>query len=192
MQTPGRLQAEGSSPRCGERTYQTKTVFGQSDELLVSRGTDIQPNGQQSLQGRHDQWGLHGVAVSFPLHFLPLLIRHGRLRDRGRVACCSAFLPDLWTFSNLIMDLFSSFSAGPCFWKSSWEYFSYFLFQGFADFQPYSQIPESVQFTGVHCYTILEGKCTWQFLRSTWIYENSMVITDSICFIISNDQERKK
>lgn len=66
-----------------EGTHHTQPVLGKSNELLVSGGTDIQPNGQQPPQRSHDEGGLHGVAVSFPPHLLPLLVGHSGLQTDG-------------------------------------------------------------------------------------------------------------
>lgn len=54
--------------------YLGEAVFGQCDELLFSRGTDVESNRQQTLQSSNDQTRLHRVSISLPLHLLPLLV----------------------------------------------------------------------------------------------------------------------
>lgn len=60
-------------------THHAEPALGQRDELLVARSADVEADGQQPLQSRHDEGCLHGVAVSLALHLLPLLVRHRRL-----------------------------------------------------------------------------------------------------------------
>lgn len=57
-----------------------KAVLSEGNELLLSRGTDVESYRQQALQCGHDQTCLHGVSVTFSLDFLPLLVRNDPLK----------------------------------------------------------------------------------------------------------------
>lgn len=54
------------------------------------------------------------------------------------IGICNNFLSqDSWAFSNWLWFSSSSFSAGPCFWKSYWGYLFSFFSASLADFKSY-------------------------------------------------------
>lgn len=109
---PQSLEVWCPPPLGDQETHQTKSIFGQSNELLVPGGTDVQPNGQQSLQSCHNQRCLHRIAVPFALHFLPLLIRNG----------CLQIKEEFWDVHSCFLH-----SVLPIFFNKSWPHFPCFL-----------------------------------------------------------------
>lgn len=61
-------------------THLRKSVLGECNELLLSRGTDVESYRQQALQSGDDETRLHRVSVAFSLYLLPLLVRNDPLR----------------------------------------------------------------------------------------------------------------
>lgn len=72
-----------------------KSVLGKCNELLLSRGADVESYRQQALQCGHDETGLHGVPVAFSLDFLPLLVRNDALRWSRQDNVVTAVKPEL-------------------------------------------------------------------------------------------------
>lgn len=54
--------------------YQRVADLGQIYELLVCRGAHVEADGEQFLQSRYDQRGLHGITVAAALLLGPLNI----------------------------------------------------------------------------------------------------------------------
>lgn len=91
------FRVSNSSRNKGVFVYLCEAALGESDQLLVSRRTDVQSDRKQSLESSDDQRRLEGISIPSLLHLLPLLVRYTALSTQPCfISVCVCVCEHVW------------------------------------------------------------------------------------------------